>query len=300
MVQITSYEDNFYRPPAWLGLEEMVRFPDGEVQQSSLPNSTVWVFNAKDHLFRPEILGNDAGCGMTGFFVQDVDHVEAADTFYNFLNRKKRIIGGGNHFIDICAPIESVADLRSEPYKILLIHTHGPDISVPQTIGQAQQKQRSAESFRKELGEELSALVGSSCELLGDWTHNSVAIENEKVVYRKGIVKAKSGKIHVLPAHLGAKILLYTLNDQNPPPYFSMPHATGRRGPLGDTKVNPEEVDILREMVYIPPGISSNSLRSEHPSCYNGYNKIMDRLLHENNFFIPVGETRILSYIGKV
>ena len=287
MVHIISYEDHFFHPPQWQGLEEVIRFPDGEIKNNSLPNSTVWVFNNNAHQYRPEILGNDAGCGMTGFFLEDVNHIEAADAIYTFLKRK-RVIGGGNHFIDICAPVESFADIRHEPYKILLIHTHGPDKSVPQTIEQAQKKQQYAESFRKELGEELSALVGSSCELLGDWTHNSVALENEKVVYRKGIVKAKSGKIHVLPAHLGAKILLYTTNDQTPPPYFSMPHATGRRGPLGDSKVNPEEVDILREMVYIPPAISSNSLRSEHPSCYNGYDKIMDRLLHENNFFIPL------------
>lgn len=299
MVIITRYEDQFFHPPKWPGLEEVVRFPDGEVRQHSLPNSTVWVFNVKDHVFRPEILGNDTGCGMTGFFLQDVDHIEAADAIYTFLKRK-RIIGGGNHFIDICAPIESYADLRHEPYKILLIHTHGPDKSTPRTIEEAQQKQRKAESFRQELGEELSALVQSSCELLGDWTHNSVAIENEKVVYRKGIVKAKSEKIHVLPAHLGAKILLYTINDQSPPPYFSMPHATGRRGPLGDTKVEVGEVEILREMVYIPPAISSHSLRSEHPSCYNGYNKIFERLRDENHFFVPLGEMKILSYIGKV
>ncbi len=299
MVQVISYEDHFFHPPSWPGLEEVIRFPDGEIKNDSLPNSTVWVFNANDHVFRPEILGNDAGCGMTGFFLKDVDHIAAADAFYNLL-KQRRVIGGGNHFIDICAPIESCADLRHEPYKILLIHTHGPDKSVPQAMGQAQQKQRSAESFRQELGQELAELVDSPCKLMGDWTHNTVAVEDNKVIYRKGVVKVEAGKLYPLPAHLGAKILWYTPNPTTLPPYCSMPHATGRRGPLGDTKVDTEEVEILREMVYIPAGISSPSLRSEHPSCYNGYDKIMGRLLHEKNLFIPVGETRILSYIGKV
>ena len=299
MVKLTNYENYFYQPPPWSGLEEVIRFPDGEVKQNSLPNSTLWVFKAEDHTFHPEIVGNDTGCGMTSFVVNDVNHQHAADTFYNFL-KGKRSIGGGNHFIDICAPIESAADIRSEPYKILLIHTHGPDKSTPTTIEEAQRKQRKAESFRKELGEELSALLKSPCQLLGDWTHNSVAIEDHKVIYRKGVVRAQEDKIHFLPAHLGAKILLYTVNSHVHPPYFSMPHATGRRGPLGSTKVSPEEADSLRQRVYIPSGISSYSLRSEHPSGYNGHQNIMRKLYQENKFFIPLGETRILSYVGKV
>ncbi len=299
MVQLTSYENCFYRPPAWPGLEEVIRFPDGEVRQNSLPNSTVWVFNAANHVFHPEILGSDAGCGIAGFIVADIDHREAADTIYTFL-KGRRSIGGGNHFIDICAPIESAVDIHDQPYKILLIHTHGPDKSTPVTIEGAQRKQNQAAAFRRELGEELSALVGSSSELIGDWTHNFVLIEDEKVIYRKGVVKAREEKIHFLPAHLGAKILLYTLHGQNHPPYFSLPHATGRRGPLGSTKVSLEEAASLRQMVYIPSGISAASLRSEHPSCYNGYEKILRKLRRENNFFIPLGETRILSYIGKV
>lgn len=307
MVRLTSYEDCFYHPPDWPGLEEVIRFPDGEVRQNSLPNSTVWVFNAANHVYRPEILGSDAGCGMAGFIVADIDHREAADRFYTFLRdtflkgrRNRRSIGGGNHFIDICAPIDSIADLHQEPYKIILIHTHGPDKSLPTTIEEAQRKQQQAATFRRELGKELSALVESPSKLMGDWTHNSIALEDQKVVYRKGVVKAEEEKIHFLPAHLGAKILLYTLNSQNPPPYSSLPHATGRRGPLGSTKVSREEAEKLRQMVYIPKEISSASLRSEHPSCYNGHEKIIRKLRQENNFFIPLGETRILSYVGKV
>ncbi len=298
MVNVISYEDNFFYPPKWPGLEEVVRFPDGEIRNSSLPNSTVWVFDSHGHKYQPGILANDVGCGMTGFILGDIDHQKSADAIYAFL-RRKRIIGGGNHFIDLCAPIESVTDLHPKPYKVMLIHTHGPDRSTPDTIEEAQDKQRRAESFRQELGQELAALLESPCELMGDWTHNSVTVENNRVVYRKGVVKAEIGRMYPLPAHLGAKILLYTINPMNPPPHSSMPHATGRSGPLGDTKVSAEETGILRQMVYIPPEISVQSLRSEHPSCYNDYQKIFRRLRDDNNFFVPLGEMKILSYVGK-
>ncbi len=300
MVKITSYEDQFFYPPEWPGLEEVVRFPDGEMRPNALPNSTVWVLNDQLHRFNPEILGSDVGCGMSGFILGDIDHQSAADSIYAFL-KQQRSIGNGNHFIDLCAPIESgAADIKQEPYKVMLIHTHGPDKSTPKNIEEAQQKQKNASSFRRELGEELSALLGSRCELLGDWAHNTVAVEEDKIIYRKGAVKVEAGKLHPLPAHAGAKILLYTPNPANLPPYSSMPHATGRRGPLGEIKVSAEEAELLRQMVYIPAGISSHSLRSVHPSCYNDYGKIFRKLRDENNFFVPMGEMKILSYIGKV
>jgi hypothetical protein len=76
-----------------------------------------------------------------------------------------------------------------------------------------------------------------------------------------------------------------------------MPHATGRSKPRGEGKVSLEKANSLRDLVYIPEEISNSSLRSEHPSCFNDFNKIINSL---GNYIVPFGESKILSYVGKV
>ncbi len=296
MVTLTSFADHYYSPPPFTGLEELVRFPDGEFKLNSIPNSTVWVFSDRNHRFRPEIHQADIGCGMTALIISPVEHREAADAIYAHL-RKKNILGRGNHFIDICSPLDILYEEKREPHQVLLIHTHGARNDVPRTLTQACQYQDQASWYRKELGETLARVLGVSSTLLGDWNHNSVQQENGKIIYRRGVVKVQPGKVYFLPAHLGEQILIYTINEKSLPPYSSMPHATGRSGPRGETKVTPEEAATLRQQVYIPAGISDRSLRTEHPSCYNDFDKIFDKL---RAFFVPMGETQILSYVGKI
>ena len=140
-------------------------------------------------------------------------------------------------------------------------------------------------------------LIGSqSNEIFGNWTHNTIE-EGDKVIYRKGVIKTEPYKVNILPAHLGSNILFYTTDKEKIPPYSSMPHATGRSGPRGKTKVSPEKAAEIRKTVYIPEKISNSSLRSEHPSCYNNFDKIYDTLI---DYIIPVGESKIKSYVGKV
>lgn len=316
MVEVINFVDTFYRPSPSLshGLEALVRFPDGDVKHKDIPNSTVWIYAQEEHSYHPEILQTDVGCGIAAFFINEVDPQEAADLIYQKLNNRN-ILGRGNHFVDVCSPYESSdADSQPQPrHNILLVHTHGNTNQMPRTIRQAQERQREVESFRKELGEELACFVGSSsCTLFGNWTHNSVEEDSGKIIYRKGVVKVTPEKVHILPAHLGARILFYTVSGEHPfqmPPYASMPHATGRRGPIGITKVSLDAVSAMRKnpsIPYIPPKISDASLRSEHPSCFNDYDKIMERLKYqispnfEHTYPVLLGQCCILSYVGKV
>jgi len=63
--------------------------------------------------------------------------------------------------------------------------------------------------------------------------------------------------------------------------------------------VSEEDAAFVRKLVYIPDEIENSSLRSEHPSCYNGFDKILT-ILGQGKYIVPVGEMRILSYIGKI
>lgn len=315
MVKVINFADSFYRPSSSLsqGLEALVRFPDGEFKHNDIPNSTVWVYTS-DRAYIPEILGADVGCGIAAFFINEVDPREAADIVYHRLFKRK-ILGRGNHFVDICSPYDS--SVASFPHNILLVHTHGDSNKTPSTIREAQERQRAVEKFREELGEELATSIGSSfCELMGNWTHNFVEEDNGTIIYRKGVVKVMSEKVYVLPAHIGARIVFYAVSDRmidgiqlQMPPYNSMPHATGRRGPIGVTKVSLDTVAAMRRdpsIPYIPPEIRDTSLRSEHPSCFNDDDKIFERLRYQltENFDRPytllLGSCIIKGYVGKV
>ncbi len=300
MVNITSFEDDFYYPPQLKGLEALIRFPDGEYKRRTIPNSTIWVFDSNEHKFNLDILGSDVGCGMTAFVIAETDHKEAADKIYDYL-KGRGILGRGNHFVDICTGIESSSDEKTKNHNILFLHTHGKEENLARSVTEAKRMQKKASEERKNLGYELAGLLKKPCELLGDWPHNTVEEKDGKVIYRKGVVKVEPLKLFLLPAHVGAYVWAYTVDKKNLPPYSSMPHATGRKGPRKKTKVDLDNAASVRDYVYVPEDISDSSLRTEHPECFNGFDKIINKLGGGGkNYIVSVGKAKILSYVGKI
>ncbi|MBW2992046.1 RtcB family protein [Candidatus Woesearchaeota archaeon] len=296
-VRITNYSKRFYYPKNGKDLEELVIFPSAEPSDKGLVNSSVWVFNS-DHSYDPAIIGPDVGCGIAAFKVPVLDYMEAADIIADYL-KGKMILGRGNHFVDLCSSIVSQHIEDDDKHSVMLIHTDGKQVisSVPTDLKQARTKISDAEEFREELGYELSDVLGVNCVCFGNWTHNSVEAEDGKVVYRKGAIKTEQDKIHILPAHLGRDILVYTVQEGYLPPLNSMPHGTGRKGPLRKFKVSEEKARELRKQVYVPSVIPDSSLKSEHPNCYNSYSPILEKL---NKFIVGLGHIDIKAYIGKL
>lgn len=293
MVKITNYSDWFYSPDGIKDLEELIIFPDGEYRRKGLPNSSVWVFNTSE--YQSWILNEDVGCGITAFFMKSVDVRKAADKIAEHMAGKG--ILRGNHFIDICEKFEKET---GRDYQMLLIHSDckNSNTTIPKTIEEAVNRVEEASKSRENLGYELFNLIGTNGEKFSDWPHNTVEKTESGVIYRKGTVKVEPNKMHILPAHVGECIAVYALDTRKEGlPYSSMPHATGRKGPLGDLKMDSSEVGIMRKLTYIPDSISDSSLRSEHPSCYNSSEKCFDKL---RNFVVLVGDTKILAYVGKV
>lgn len=283
------------------GLEEVVLFQSGEIRQNNIPNGSVWRFNPQNHQYQEDILDNDVGCGMLAFSVDPTDPREAGDKFYDFF-KTNPILGRGNHFVDFCSELDT-SSLEESPVQkmgnIILLHTDGKsyDPSVPKSIEEAQEKEKKASEFRKNLGENLARILEVDFQLIGDWPHNSVEKNDTQIIYRKGTIKIIPEKIHVLPANLGEQIMFYTIDPSNLPPCASLPHGTGRAGPRGELKATETAIEELRTKVYIPLGISNHSLRTEHPSCYNNYEDVVQRL---TKYIIPIGVCRILSYVGKI
>jgi hypothetical protein len=295
MVHITKFTDDYIRVPMFRGLEEVVIFPGSE-NRKSIPNSTVWVFNKEGHSYKSEILHNDVGCGVAGFIISQVDVRGSADKIYDLL-AGKNILGRGNHFVDVCGPFDySVQGINEPPHNLLLIHCDGKtvDSAVPRSIEDALKVQLRAERFRLDLGERIISSIGAKGKLLGNWTHNSVEV-GDSVIYRRGVIKVQSRKVHPFLRSVGRPIEFYSF-DAVLPVYDSMPHGVGRKGPLGETKVSLQDAAAFRARVYVPAGIADTSLRSEHPDCYrtgSDVNRICKDILW-------LGKTDVLAYVGKV
>ncbi|MBI4981401.1 RtcB family protein [Candidatus Woesearchaeota archaeon] len=310
MIEVTNLTGSHYHYHPlysnWEGLKKVILFAEGEQRRRGscyIPNGTVWVFGKEDHKYRTEILDTDVGCGMAAFALEEVNPKKAANEICEHL-RNKNILGRGNHFVDICSPINSssIGTFNVSECNLLLIHTDGKNIRkkdhrVPRTIEEAVVWEKEASGFRQKMGLELSELMGVKGELMGDWTHNSVEDAGEEIIYRKGVIKVIPEKIHILPASLGEKILLYTVSPQYLPPYSSFPHATGRKSSRGESKVSLDRIPELRQRVYIPPQIADTSLRTEHPDCYHSFKPILEKL---GPYIISLGSADILSYVGKV
>lgn len=287
MAKLTSFGQPPEQMPCYPGLLELVRFPG---------KSTVWIFDATHHTFHPEILGGNIGCGMAAFMTPKIDYKEVADILFAHL-KKKSAPSRGIHFIDICGPIEFLAPSTNKPYHFLLVHMHGLHAGTPSSIRDAVMMQESAQRQRRDIGYELADVLGVETNMMGDWPHNTVEEDGQHIIYRKKAIKVEPkepSKLYLLPAHLGAKILAYSVTDKHAPPHNSMPHATGRSG-IAQATI--EQAVNVRNLAYIPRDIPSESLRSEHPSCYNDFEKIFAALLGKERHFVPIGEARILSYV---
>lgn len=297
-VKFTNYSNQFYYPEKKNGLEELLLFPNAEFKGKGVVNSSVWVYDAFSHQYDPTILGPDIGCGIAGFKVPALDYEEAADQISAHL-KETRVLGRGNHFVDLCSSISSSFGKEEPNQSIILIHTDGKSTnnSVPQNIDQAISKVAYAEQFREELGNKLADLLKVNCFCFGNWPHNFIERKDDKIIYRKGSIKVEHGELHLLPEHMMSEILVYTVIKDNMPPLDSMPHGTGRKGPLNEFKVDEAEASKLRAMVYIPKLISDASLKSEHPNCYNSSSEISSNFCRQ---VISVGSIKIKAYIGKI
>ena len=281
------------------GLEEVVLFPGADSEP--IPNGSAWIF-AEQASYEPEILENDVGCGMSAFYIERLDDEKrqrAADAAARII-QETGAFGRGNHFVDFCTDLTFIEQETDSDLDILLIHSDmSADKRSPATLEDAQARTRTASERRYDLAERIArAGAFTLYESMGDWPHSTIEVRGDgKHVYRKGLVRAEENRLYALPAGIGQPIILYTLHSGRTPPAHSMPHATGRSGRRGATKVSIEHAREIRESVYVPQTIRDASLRTEHPSCFASFDAIFE---HLSRYMVPQGEMRIAAYIGKI
>lgn len=284
------------------GLKELILFPDGEFKRANLPNSSVWVYDAEDHEFICELLGTDVGCGISVFITDPIYDIEGTSDIIAKYLKGSGDLGGGNHFVDICSSIDGSEDRvpKDEDYNLILIHTGTGRNDNPkiETLEDAVNQVNKASKHRRDMMQNIAHETNIDYAPFGDWPHNFVEQVNGEIIYRKGIIKADLEKpYHVLPASIASSIIFYIPTSSVKDIRFSMPHGTGRRGPISMFKADLKEARDLRKTLYIPKEVSDSSLRGEHPKGYNNIYYILDKVAP---YLAVAGESKILSYIGKV
>jgi hypothetical protein len=231
---------------------------------------------------------------MAAFLLSKTDARTAGDKMAAMLSERV-LLGAGEHYVLLCSGISGWCTDKLLQHNLLLVHSGnaGSQHQVPETIGAAIQTAGSAAEWRASLGSELAAAAGAGCEMLADLPHSYVEAD-DRIVYRKGCIRAHGGKLHFMVAHTGAKIWAYTVDEYSMPPADSLPCCTGIAEPH-----SPASAQALHasQNVYFPAEQSSAELNCLHPSRRNSYEQIIS-LFGGGKYIVPVGEAEILCFIG--
>ena len=222
---IDYYESGFY-PAERLrgGLKTVIVFPEND-RKHEIPIGSVWVYDKRTD-FNPDILKGDVGCGMTmGIIKGDIPDEALAEKIFNILIKNDIKIGRGNHFIDLLTAHFQFPEDTST----IVVHSHySLENDNPSDYTSAiKHMQQGLDSRRR-----ILEIIFSDPEITGviykDWTHNSVEMTNDNLIYRKGAFDLKKTDGEGLLA-LNPYDGLYSYAGSNFKKFDSMPHAIGRK-----------------------------------------------------------------------
>lgn len=226
--KIKNYGNYFYRPPENMisGLKEIIIFNENS-KKHNIPNGSVWVYDALTG-YNPDILKSDVGCGITAFITEKIDFDKK--TRFDILKAVHQIklnIGQGNHFIDFTIGHPS-SDSEQEHNMIYLHSDFNSEKKTPLTFQDAKTIENEATEKRCSYIEKLSKILGIRSEFYNNWTHNSVNLENENFVYRKGSINLKdTDYVGALALNPIDGIYLYVMCSKKN--HGSMQHGVGRK-----------------------------------------------------------------------
>lgn len=231
-LNVVDYTNSGFYPTDELkkGLKEVIVFPE-QTKKHDIPNGSVWVYD-KRMPYNPNILKSDVGCGMTMGIIKSQDAPEIlAEKIFETLLKKNIKIGRGNHFIDLLPPHFRFPD---DTLSLLVHSDFNWDNELPTDYTMARKYMDNAVNTRTSLLETIFEETGSTGVIYKDWTHNSVEINEDSMIYRKGSIdlsKTENEGLLALNPYEGVYIYAGT----NPTEYGSMQHAVGRRNNLTKT-----------------------------------------------------------------
>jgi tRNA-splicing ligase RtcB len=300
-----EYENILYSwLPHDLKAEQIIFFPDACPGKSPLPTGTV--VRTKQTDWR-KFAVSDCGCGMllakSNVKKNDFDKNSWNKIYSDLKNNKGKLgdLGSGNHFLDAMEPYD-------ENSIYFLIHTGSRDESkaVEKLVDDPEKFDKTfkdvclwAENNRKTVLELIEKYFGK-LELILDKNHNNFEmLNNGSVIIRKGAVKLMPDELTIIPSCINGDAVLVKAKEKITAALCSMSHGTGRIMSRSDAKNIAEKYDYkkLRQEIYIPDGISNESIKTEAPFCYRSLDdclKLIENLVIEEKRFTP------FAYLGQV
>ncbi len=245
---------NYYYPQANLreNLERLIIFTENAAKKE-IPNGSVFIYNCIE--YNPQILKSDIGCGITAFILQSIDFDDETTTeILKAINELGIHIGQGNHFLDFTTA-HPVLRRKNKASRMIYLHSDfNNENIVPTSYSEAKKLENKAKDQRYSYLEKLTRLLGISAEFYMNWTHNSVNLENDRLVYRKGAINLSETKgIGVLALNPIEGLMLYAAEFKDY--HYSMQHGLGRTGSRGELQnvMQKKRIGIARG--YIMPKI---------------------------------------------
>lgn len=229
---ITNFGE-YYFPNKSLrkNLEEIILFSE-DSKKHNIPNGSVFVYK-KSSDYNPRILKTDVGCGITAYLMESLDFDEnnRRKTFEEILKVVTEInmhIGQGNHFLDFTTTHPSLRTKNEETMFVFLHSDFNNEKYLPVSFEEAKDLESRAKERRIEFLERLSSRLGLHGEFYNDWTHNSINIEDNHIIYRKGAINLKeSNGIGLLALNPVEGLYLYVAEYEDF--YNSMQHGVGKK-----------------------------------------------------------------------
>lgn len=292
--------------PRELDYEKVVFFPDVCIGKSPLPTGTsILIDTNKISNWRKYTL-SDVGCGMT-LLKSNIEFENFKysdwDKLYNLLkNNKSNLgqLGSGNHFLDavigndnkVYFVIHTGSRLEGNNLGDYLDNLNKFDIEYKKIINWAYEN-------RMAIRDIIEKVFGNT-KLIMDKVHNSYEIINSnEVIIRKGSVKLLENEITLIPSNMDSDMILVKANNKVNDCLNSLSHGTGRVMSRGDAKEIAKNYDYeaLRKRIYIPNGISNDSIKTEAPFCYRNLEDCMSLI---SNIVIEIDRFTPIAYIGQL
>lgn len=301
--------------PSELDYKKIVFFPDVCEGKSKITTGTAVLTN--DSNWREYTL-SDVGCGMTlleSTLTFDDFSNEDWDKLYNLLRTNKSNLGqlgSGNHFLD------AVVSLSNEKI-YFVIHTGSRlegnnlheyldnhikfDKEYENVVNWAYENRMAIKSIIEKVFGKTTIILDkvhnsfeklSNCHTIGD----SISKDGE-IIIRKGSVKLLENELTLIPSNMDNDMILVKANSKINDCLNSLSHGTGRIMSRGDAKEVAKNYDYsaLRKRIYIPEGISNDSIKTEAPFCYRNLDDCMaliSDIVEEVDRFSPI------AYIGQL
>lgn len=275
------------------GMTKLIILPDYSPGRGNLPVGTVAVFDRREHLPSGEYIGPDMGCGMllAKFRIKPLKNIE--HLVYQVVEELTSTsspmgsLGAGNHFINIYQAEDSQIPQLSSGEHVVLIHSGSREFGT-----NAYQKRLTGNGYlsiykeaamfgarnRMALLDIIEECAGDLCETLVEKAHNSVEVDGDKIVYRKGAMKLMPGQIGVIPSHMGGEAVVVRAKPEIAELEYSINHGTGRVISRSKAKEMHFDFTDLRKKVYIPNRLTDEDILTEAPNCYRSLAAIEPRI----------------------